>query len=360
VSYLVVMSTERLLREYVKEVLLKEEDVSAGSIMAMGADMNPYGVHYGSSDDLYKVFIKPFVDVVDTAAGKTKELSIKAQTLVKVAFETIVTSIIPVAEDSYKEIFASEKEALDKVKQEYADVYKSNWDAFKDNDVLCAAFMYSPTMLLTLAFAKKSPKAATRMISTLSGGTLDPWLGKISKKFGWNDSGPVQTGLGRSDNGPGPLMGEAHLSEKDGKKGDKKPAPKKPDPAELLSSDKVKHALAKSNVVQSMQKQGRAIVRKTLEQVYQQASAALKAKSLQDVQQKAGLKLKGLDKLAQLPPEERQKTEQMILQGAMKSLKSFYIKNLQAQVKQAVASGIDESSEYVQDFNNVIKKIQSL
>ena len=351
------MSTERLLREYVKEVL-KEDDITAGSIMAMGADMKPYGVHYGYSDDLYKIFVKPFVDVVDTAAGKTKELSLKAQTAAKVAFETIVTSLIPVVEDSYKEIFASEKEAIDKVRQEYDAVYKSNWDAFKDNDVLCAAFMYSPTMLLTLAFAKKSPKAASRMISTLSGGTLDPWLNKLATKFGWKDSGPVQTGLGRSDDGPGMMYGESHAIHEKGTK--KSKHDKKPDVAELLSSDKVKKQLEKSNVVQSMEKQGRAIVRKTLQQVYQQASAALKANSLQDVEHKAGLKLKGLDKLAQLPPQERQKTEQLILQGAMKSLKGFYVKNLQAQVKQALAAGIPESSEYVQDYNNVIKKIQAL
>ena len=67
-----------------------------------------------------------------------------------------------------------------------------------------------------------------------------------------------------------------------------------------------------------------------------------------------------MDKLAQVPEHERQKLEQAILDGAKKSMKSFYIKNLQAQVKQALDGGISQDSEYVRDYQNVIRKIESL
>ena len=36
------------------------------------------------------------------------------------------------------------QQQIDKIKGEYAEVYQRTWDAFKDHDILCAAFMYSP------------------------------------------------------------------------------------------------------------------------------------------------------------------------------------------------------------------------
>jgi len=127
-----------------------------------------------------------------------------------------------------------------------------------------------------------------------------------------------------------------------------------------LSSDKVKHALQNSQVVRQMEQSGKAIVRNTLEQVFKQAQGIMTAKTLQDVQHKTGAQLKGMDKLAQVPEQERVKLEQAILDGAKKSMKSFYVKNLQAQVKQALDGGISPDSPYVQDYQNVIRKIEAL
>lgn len=346
------MKSDKLLREYIREVIVETGgDGGAADIMMSDAAVGPYGMHFGSSEDLYKIFVKPFADVVQTTVGKTKELSQQAQTVVKVAFESVMTTLIPVLSDSYSEIFAKEKNELDKIRNEYSEVYKANWDAFKDNDVLAAAFMYAPTALLTIQFARKSPGVAAKMISALSGGTLDGFLKKVADKFpNWNSPGGP-TGLGRRDDGPGVPM-EGILRED----GDKK----QPDVAEILTNKKVIAALQNSPVVKRMEQQGQAMVRHTLEQVFKQAQAVMTAKTLQDVQHKTGAKLKGLDKLAQVPPQERQKLEQTMLASAKKSMKEFYVKNLQAQVKQAIDGGISQNSTYVNDYQNVIRKIQAL
>ncbi len=220
-DYLDEMSTERLIREYVKE-LLAEDD--AADIMAAGAAMSPYGMHYGSSDDLYKIFIKPFTDVIQTTAGKTKEISASTGALAKVAVEAVITTLVPVLRDSYAEIFAHEKVELDRIRKEYASVYKANWDAFFDADVVVAAFFYAPAALLTIEFARKSPKAAAQLVSVLSGGRLDPWLGRVGRKMGWGEK--HSTGLGRRDDGPGVPM-ETVLREDD---------KEQPDVAAMLAS----------------------------------------------------------------------------------------------------------------------------
>jgi hypothetical protein len=350
------MKPEQLLREYVR-VLLSEDDGGVyGDLAITDATMNPYGISFGSGDDLYRVFLKPFVDVVDTAQGKTKELSQKAQTLAKVAFEAIATSLVPVVSDSYKEIFAKEKEHIDKIREEYHDVYASNWDAFRDNDVMCTAFCYDPTAVLGLKLAKQSPRIAIKFISTLSGGTLDSWLEKVKHNFGISDKDEEpKTGLDFKGHGPENAVPMESLVREDAEGSEKKPSL-----SQVLTSPKLIEKLKQSPVVQKMEQEGRGMVRSTLAQVYKQAQGVLKANSLQALEQATGSKLKGTEKLSQVPQEDRAKLEQATLAGARTSLKAFYIKNLEGQVKKALSSGIPQDSDYVKDYQRVIARVKAL
>jgi len=312
--------------------------------MMSDAAVGPYGVHYGSGDDLYKVFVKPFVDVVETAAGKTKEMSQRSQTLLRTAFEATATTLIPVLRDSYAEIFQKEREELDKVREEYADVYRSNWDAFKDNDVLVAAFMYAPEAFLTAQFVQAAPRAAARMVSVLSGGELDPWLRRI---VGSSKGGP-RTGFGGGE-GPGVPM-ESRLREEHGRR---RSLP------ELLSSRQLHQRLRQSPLVKRMAAQGRSIVRSTLKDAWKQAHAIATARSLEELQRLTGADLK-LSSLNGIPQQDRAASERAILGGAKSSMLEFYMKNLEAQAQQARDAGIPRSSPYVVDYEQVISRIKAL
>lgn len=341
------LRTRVLLRDCIQE-MLKEDDGfgGLGDVMA-GA---PYGMHYASKDQMYNIFIKPFADVAGVAAGKTKELSQKGQTLLKVAFESIATTLVPILKDSYGEIFAKEKEEIDKIRSEYGDVYNATWDAFKEMDVLIAAFMYRPDLFMTVQFARKAPKAAAKLLSVLSGGSLDKVLGGILKP----DTSSSR--VGRSPEGPGVPV-ESVIREKDD---EKKGGGKVDKLAALMKHDKVKEVLANSPKVQQMSKVGQELVQGTLKSVFEQAQAVLGAKSLQDLQQKLGKKLPGMDKLAQVPQQERQAAEQQLLAGVKKSMKEFYTKQLEAQVKAAVDAGVPQDHPYVRDYTGVISKIKGL
>lgn len=343
------LRTRVLLREYVQEVLKEDmgSDYSGlGLDTAMGGSSGPYGMHFASEDQLYKVFIKPFADVVGVAAGKTKELSQKGLTLLHVAFEALATTLVPILKDSYGEIFAKEKEEIAKIRSEYADVYNSTWDAFKDNDILVAAFMYRPDLFLTAQFVRKAPKAAAKLLSVLSGGTLDRALMGILKGGG--------EGKKDSHEGPG-LPLESVLREA----GDK-PNSKVDMLAQLADNKKVHQALANSPKVQQMTKTGQDTVRGTLQGVFKQAQSVLQAKSLQDIQAKLGKKLPGMDKLAQVPQQERARAEQDLLKGIRAGMKEFYVKQLEGQVKAAIAAGVPNDHPYVRDYQSVITRIKSL
>ena len=374
------MSTERLLREYVRAILTEDQggtDASAGytahDIMSSAGAMNPYGMHYGSGNDLYKAFIKPFVDVAQTTAGKAKEMSVKTQTLVKVAFETVATTLIPILRNDYADIFKAEKSSLAKIRSEYGEVYKSNWDAIFQDDVQIAAFFYSPVAFLTVGFARKAPKAALELVSILSGGQLDGWVDQVRTKV---KSVGTASKSHKNDNpfGNGTYKkgDKTHLPNggpgygRDYYEGVVREAPEQAanegleSVVKLLSSDKLKAKLSKSSVVKKMENSGRAVVQHTLEQVFKQAQGVLTASSLQDLQNKTGSKLKGMEKLSQIPQQERQRAEQEIISAAKKSMKEFYVKNLEGQVKAAVAAGVPEDSAYVQDYQRIIGKIKAL
>lgn len=365
------MSTERLLREYIR-ALLKEESDHAGytthDIVMSAGGMSPYGMHYGSASDMYNTFIKPFVDIAQTTAGATKEISQRTQTLARVAFEAIATAVIPILTDDYKEIFAKERRAIQKIRQQYGEVYQSNWDAILNDDLMVAAFFYNPSAFFTVKFAQHAPKILLNMVSVLTGGELDDWVERVKSRVGnkpvKDRHADVVNPFGKYKKGDkthlptgGPGYGMEyyeHLVRED------KQADPASDVARLLSSKKLRDRLDKSPVVQKMEAAAKAVVRGTLEQVYTKAQGVMSARSLQDLESKTGTKLKGLEKLQQVPQQERQKVEQQILETTKKSMKEFYIKNLEGQIKKAVELGVPEDSLYVQDYVRVISKIKAL
>lgn len=375
------MPSERLLREYVREVL-REDDTAAvwGDLHSHDMMMHPYGAHFGSGSDLFKIFVKPFVDVFDTAMGKTKELSVKAQTLARVAFETIATTLVPIFSDSYKEIFANEKKHIDKIRQEYKEVYQSNWDAFRDNDAFWTAFCYAPWAVITVKLIKHSPKTAGRMLSTLTGGKTDKILSRLlgdwrgagmSPKtgLGWRDGhGHMHGGygetMGMGGGGMGGMGFEGVVREDSAGRGHKKARATDGDrldkAAQVLTSDKFLSVLRGSDVVKGMEHEAQAAVRGSLSQVFKEAKAVAGAKTLHDLQQRSGKQLKGLDKLQQVPQAERQKVEAQLLATLRQAMKNFYVKSLEGQVNSALKAGVPEDSPYVQDYRSVISKVKAL
>ncbi len=326
----------------------------------------PYGAHFASGDQMYNIFVKPFADVISVAAGKTKEISVKAQTLLKVTFESVLTTLLPVFKDKYEEIFADEKHKIDQIKSEYAEVYQATWDAFQDADIMIAAFMFRPDLFITAQFARKAPKAAAEILSVLSGGALDNILKGILKgggggkrgRRGSSNSGGGGDPFGYTGGGEGMGMyGESVIFEDESKNNDKEPASKL---EKLVSNDKVKKMLANSQKTQQMTKIGQELVQNTLKNVFKQAQAVLTAKSVQDLQTKLGKKLPGIEKLDKIPQQERQKAEQLMMSAIKKSMTEFYVKNLTAQVKSAVDMGVPQEHPYVKSYTSVISKINNL
>lgn len=355
---------ERLIREYVS-IVLKEDD-GYGDIMSAAAD-NPMGMMFVSPDQLYNIFMQPFVNATKHMAGKTKELSLSAQTALKTAFQAVATSILPWLEDEYADITAQHKQQMDKIKSEYAQYYQATWDAYKNDDVMVAAFMYRPDLFVTAALAKKAPKAVAKVLSVLSGGKLDDVLkrllgskdkkkkGKHGKKLGdmsWDDLFGDDGGL-KYATGPG-WTAESVVKEDSSEGEEQSPLVK------LVNNKKVRALLKTSDKAQKMSAQAKGVTQSMLKDIFSQAQSVMNSKDLTDLQNKLGKKVPGTEKLASVPQQERQKLEQVLMSSVKQGIKAYYVKQLQAHAKHAVSAGVPEDHPYVKDFLNVASKINNL
>lgn len=347
-------SEKELLREFVK---LVQEDYGAysydGINLSMDA-MGPGGAHFGSDKELYNIFIKPFTDVFNVAKGKTKEMSQRTQTLAKIGFEALATTLIPILADDYDQIFSEEREELQKIKSEYAEVYNATWDVLKDNDVVLAAFMYAPAAVLSYAFFQEAPKAALDLLSVLGGGTLDAFVQSFKMKF--LSSNPSKNSFKKSE-GPGmPFESRKHklllLNEND-------------QSAEAVFKKNMKRkevlsALESSPIVQRMQKQARNVVRDALTTTFERIKGIMAANTIEDLEKITKKQLPGADKLKKAPDNERKVAEQQLLSAAKQAAKKLYIKGIEDQVNAAVKSGVPKDNPWVADHLKVAQKIKAL
>lgn len=356
-------SSSFLLREYVKEVLsedsfgastLSDAGITAGDISAAAG---PYGMAFGSREDLKNTFITPFTDVFKTAVGKSKEITRKARSLVTVSFGVILTTLIPGLSAKYSKIFEKEKKDIEKIRGQYKDVYEMTNKALGSADAAFVAFMTAPDLTLSALAISKSPEVVKGILSTLTGGLSDDLFKKVKDanfEEMEDESSDRKTDKSkkkkRTDKAKA-VTGESLLRE-NSEEVDKK----------ILSNRRfLRKSLSNSISLGEIQKVATESYRTSLSEVYKQAVAVLKeVKTVEDLEKFTGKKVPEAEDLKKLPPQEKEKAEKMLIDAARKTMKEFYIKNLQSQIDVVVKAGIPEEAPYVQDFKAVIQKIKSL
>lgn len=345
---------EKLLREYVKRVLTEDD----GFVAATDGG-SPYGVSWGSGEDLFNTFVGPFVDVFKTAAGKSKEIAQRVKTLVLVSFKVVLSALIPVLAQTYADVFDEEKKKIDKIRGEYKEVYDRTESALKSGDAGMLAFMASPAVVVGALAAKKGPGVAKEVLSGLTGGLSDDLAEKIKEKA-------IQAGrwsLGEKKNGNREKTEESftlsstrkiRLTEEDETKS-------KVTPEKIFKSKKFINKALENPKVLELQRVATETYRASLKEIYTQAENLLRnAKTVDDLEKFAKKKIPEAEKVRSLQGEERVKAEKMLIDGVRKAMKEFYVKSLTDQVNTVMRDGIPEESQFVQDYRSMIQKIEAL
>lgn len=329
-----------VLRTYVRQVLA--EDASYGG----GDEFGGMDFTGGDQRKLYSIFVEPFVDVVKTTAGETKQLSTRVQTLVKVVFQALVSTFIPTFGSEFDKIFDEEEERLESIKREYSDVYERTWKAVKDNDILSAAFMYDPAGLITTAVIRKSPVQVMNLLNVLSGGLLDSTVKKIKKiKPPENDVRSMlvtmlksnMSGAAGAAAGLAGLKGESRLVEAKG--------------TDLFD------AVRSNPRVQQMMNHARKIVRSGLEEQFDLAATVLTSDNVEKLA--AGRNVKGINDLKKLQEPERAQAESAVLKAIKQSTKKLFVEKFEKRIKEALDLGVPREHPYITDHVKTLQKIKN-
>lgn len=359
-----------LLREYVRDCL-REDSYSgyadAGVTAADIAGASPYGMSFGSGSELAKTFIEPFTDVFKTAVGKTKEITRTAATAIPVAVGVILSTLIPGVSAHYKEVFDAEKKDLDKIKSQYKDVYARTNEALASSDAAFLAFMASPSAVMGAWGLSKAPGVMSGILSVASGGLSDQLFEKIKNENFGSSSGPEKKKKSITRD-----AAEEKKKSSDGKKKQTESFVKEAEEPEeesrddkiarkIYSNEKFINAVANSPKMREMQKVATETYRASLKEVYDQVDALFnKVKTVEDLKKFSKKPIPEIEKVEKLQGEEKQKAEQMLLEGTRKAIKQFYIKSLTTQYESVIRAGIPEDSQYVKDYKATIQKIKAL
>lgn len=334
--------SQRLLRSYIRTIL-KEEAVEGGGYSPdMRDGMSTWGT--SGAGDIYKIFVSPFTDVLKTTIGKTKEVMRRARTVLRVAFETVVTTFVPFVEDSYDEIFAKEKQDIEKIRGQYKDVYDRTSKAL-GGDAKVAAFLLAPGAVMAIDAVKAAPAAAAQTLSVLSGGFTDKYfegggrrLGRESKVF----------------------HKQKLLELKDDDMKEKLQTILK-DPQVIAAIEKNTAPLADAIKAAKFEK---------IDASLKLAQGVLQAKNVGDVKKVLGSAqskaeqavAQKLNSMKDVPPEEAKKYQEMMKseslpQGAFAVLKSTFTKPLEQELKVLKQNKADD--DVIKKYEDAIAKIKS-
>jgi len=349
---------ETLLREYVRSIL-KEDEYSDG---AFDYTSGPYTNRFGTSQDLYDAFVSPFVDVFKTTVGKTKEIAQATKTLLSVALQTVLTTLIPIYGYNYSSLFDEQDEKIEKIRDEYKDVYERTESALKNSDAGMLAFMASPILTTSYWVGKKSPEVIKGALSAVTGGESDELFDLFKEKaiaaerWAAGDDGEGNIRRSRSSSkSPKSFYGESRLAEAEVQH------KSKITPEKILKSSVFMNRVSESPRLKEIQRVAIATYRETLEKIYEQAESLIrKSRTVEDLERLAMKPIKDIDKVKDLKGEERANAEKMLIDSVRKSMKEFYVKSLNDQINSVVRAGIPEDSLYIKDFKAMIKKIEAL
>ena len=362
-----------LLRRYIRDILKEETGYGMSDSFAGGVGGT------ASHGAMYTAFIKPFVDVIHTAKGKLKELGTHVVAGVKVAFTAAATTFLPFLASDYNSIFKHQQAQINKVKSEYAAVYKSTWDAFKSADIAITGFFCYPGYVLSGLLAKKSPEIALGVANTLTGGELDGVLdrmaGKLDKKFDSviNQAKSITNGKGSHGFFESRLYEKKHkhkirIKDKHGEK-DKREKDSY-DLSDLVTHPEFVKEVISSQTAQELQKKSLKIHMDTMNSILNRAKEVASIRDVaslrrtleslkKDVKESAGEDpIKALQQLEKMPAEERRPAEQQLIQSFKASSKKMTIDKLEKKIAEAKGAGYE--GKLISDYEQLIGKIKAL
>jgi len=388
---------DKLLREYVKALLVEDDTGGAGygGYGGVGGG-GGYGMGKAPGGSLKSIFIDPFIDAGKVIKASGTKAILRIKTLAKVAIETVLTTMIPFLQSNYTAIFANEKEALKKLREKYKDAFAAVDKAY-GGDAMLVSFMLSPEAWVGGMFAKKSPELVMEILGTLAVGNenlvkyftdVKKRLRAIDKEFQdasvsnykidsagnlQSPRGPYNTprkraflkkaGVNAGFEHPGQQIAEAPVPTAPVAPA----APVAQDAASkkaeivmaMLKDARITQQIAGTPMAQQMKAEANTLVQHLSTSILQEAQRVLSAQSLQDIQKITG-KPVNVPGLEEMQGPDRASLEAAVLTQTKAAMKSFYVTKLKEEIGKIEAQGVDPNNLYIKTLNDTLSKVSAL
>lgn len=324
------MQKETVVKEYIREVLLREFE-------------DEFGIGLGS-DDLYNAFVKPFANVFGVAGAELAKTGRRVLTGLSVVVESVLSSFIPFLSADFNDIWKRHKESITGIEQKFAKYYDGVWDAFDNGDVFMMSFLYSPLSMFTNPVLRRAPGAFMSFLEKTE-------INVTTSKRGFH------TGADKYSGGGGKHGDEYIGSYFEGVV--REDSSKAAAAVEKMASDEVRRAVAASPIVKASTKEARAAVNGYLNKVYARAKAIAGANSVDELSRLTKDRI-DTAKLKKVPQEKRAEAEKAIMKSVKSASKKFYVAELKKVIEQALKTGVPSSSPFILAYKKAIEQIGKL
>lgn len=368
-------SDEKLLREAVRDILA-EEFYDYGVSPWFG----PYGVGKGASKhskasssygvpggSLYGIFIQPFVDAAKVVGSELGQTGVRVVALLRTVIESALEALLPKFKANYDNIQKSQQKYLDKIKDKYKDAYKAVDEAWEHEDIQFFAFMHDPSTWLGYKAITAKPEAALSVYEMLAEGNsaLLNYLRDIrNRMYGAQSPGatipqaapPQAVAKTEAVVKPNVIKKAATTAAKPAAKAGKQPSPAE-QVAAALTDPKFLQMVAQLPLVQQMKQDAAAIDKQTGAQLQQAMAPVLNADTAEDLARASGGSWQVPQEYANLKPEEKAETDDVLVKQAKASMAAYYSSRIEEMIQQLTGMGVAENSPYVSSLKQQLANL---
>ena len=270
---------ERELRETIRGIL-NEFDGGDGGDGGWGSGDGGYG--YGGGDygpGLYKTFLQPFVDVLQTSQAAIETAASKVQLLTSVATYAVMSSVLPFVRADYDAMIEHDKRRMQSIQQKYANVFKRTDQALTEvggnYDGAGIFFVLFPHKVITYNMMKSGAGIGERSAKTLADTAFD-FLDAISMNATSVITDPVRKRLGFQE-------GIQRLTE-----GEEDSNRETQIIAKVMNHHQIEQAVENSSITKSMRSDGLEALKGTLDMATESIGKLKRVNSVNDIETLTG------------------------------------------------------------------------
>lgn len=323
---------EKLLREFIRSSVSDEKQA-----------LREYGDEFGEIDfgtpaDLHKMFIQPFTDVLKTTKAAVHDVSTKAGTIFTTVAQGLPSLLVPGLSRDYGQIFDRERQAHERIKRKYGDVFKRTGDALKD-DAIMAAFIANPVAVLGSVIALKAPETALDIADELSGNSdiVRRQTDELRASLGYKSESAFSLGNLLLEADPNAVRAVS----------------------DLLRSPEMVDALNDSEITQGIRRDGQLAINSSLNDVLDRVKNIQKIDDLKELERSVGKTL-STQKLDDLEPAERSAIEQALVTQAKETIFRTYAELMDSTLKDLKSSSVPTAADTVKAWSKAIKRVKEI